>query len=111
MLSATMPALRMAAVLTAALMAFAPATAQQSSGQPRLRSEQVVTDARPQPVAPTLPRSSPRPSGHALLDFRYRPYDTSGAASTAAHPAYETAGAVAGGNYAFGHVGARRVGH
>lgn len=42
---------------------------------------------------------------HALLDFRYRHYDTSGAASRAAHPAYETAGMVAGGTYAFGHVG------
>lgn len=110
MLLATIPALKLAAVLTAASMAFASATAQQSGPPPRLRPEQAVSEARPLPVAPTLPRSSRQSTGHDLLDFRYRPYD-SGTASTAAHPAYETAGTVAGGSYAFGHVGARRVGH
>lgn len=109
--SATMPALRMAVALTATLMAFVPATAQQSGAPPRILLDPAVTDTRSLPAAPPQPRSSMRSTGHALLDFRYQPYDPGAAASTAAHPAYEIAGTVAGGTYAFGHIGGRRVGH
>ena len=84
---------------------------QQSGAPPRILLDPAVTDTRSLPAAPPQPRSSMRSTGHALLDFRYQPYDPGAAASTAAHPAYEIAGTVAGGTYAFGHIGGRRGGH